>query len=184
VLATARKDFDPATFDPAADLLPLIADLELLALVGIVDPPHPTAKDSIATAKAAGIRVQMITGDHAVTVGAIARQLGIDGTVITGTELPHLDDAELLARLRRLHVFGRVAPEDKLRPALLMQESGEVVAMLDTTSLTGGEWGTVLGLSLIAPAIVGVDKAIQLRRQRSPRVAISQEAKPVAEARA
>jgi len=49
VLATARKDFDPATFDPAADLLPLVADLELLALVGIVDPPRPTAKDSITT---------------------------------------------------------------------------------------------------------------------------------------
>jgi P-type Ca2+ transporter type 2C len=54
--------------------------------------------------------------------------------------------------------------------------------LLDTTSLTGGEWGTVLGLSLIAPAIVGVDKAIQLRRQRSPSL-ISQETKPLAAAR-
>ena len=56
--------------------------------------------------------------------------------------------------------------------------------LLDTTSLTGGEWGTVLGLSLIAPAIVGVDKAIQLRRQRSPVGAVSQAATPVAEVRA
>jgi P-type Ca2+ transporter type 2C len=56
--------------------------------------------------------------------------------------------------------------------------------LLDTTSLTGGEWGTVLGLSLIAPAIVGVDKAIQLRRQRSTAGAVSQEPTLVAEARA
>ena len=76
VLATARKDFDPATFDPTADLLPLVDGLELLALVGIVDPPRPTAKASIATAKAAGIRVRMITGDHAVTAAAIARPAG------------------------------------------------------------------------------------------------------------
>ena len=81
VIATARKDFDPAAFDPGADLLPLVTGLELLALVGIVDPPRPTAKASIATAKAAGIRVRMITGDYAVTAAAVAGQLGIDGTV-------------------------------------------------------------------------------------------------------
>ena len=76
VLATAQRDFDPATFDPNADLLPLVADLELLALVGIVDPPRPEARDAIAKAHAAGIQVRMITGDHAVTAEAIARQLG------------------------------------------------------------------------------------------------------------
>jgi len=78
VIATARKDFDPAAFDPSADLLPLLAGLELLALVGIVDPPRPTAKTSIATAKAAGIRIRMITGDYAVTAAAVADELGID----------------------------------------------------------------------------------------------------------
>ena len=69
----ARTSTRP-TFDADADLLPLVASgLELLSLVGIVDPPRPSAKASIATAKAAGIRVRMITGDHAVTAGAIAR---------------------------------------------------------------------------------------------------------------
>ena len=63
MIATARKDFDPAAFDPGADLLPLVTGLELLTLVGIVDPPRPTARASIATAKKAGIRVRMITGD-------------------------------------------------------------------------------------------------------------------------
>src|SRR5690242_20165128 len=59
VLATGRKDFDPDSFDPSADLLPLVDGLTLLALVGIVDPPRPTAKDAIATAHAAGIQVRM-----------------------------------------------------------------------------------------------------------------------------
>ena len=78
-MATAQRDFDPATFDPNADLLPLIDDLTLLALVGIVDPPRPEARVAIEEAHAAGIQVRMITGDHAVTAEAIARQLGIGG---------------------------------------------------------------------------------------------------------
>ena len=85
-MATGRKDFDPATFDPAADLLPLLDGLTVLALVGIVDPPRPAAKAAIATAHAAGIQVRMITGDHAVTAAAIARELGIEGRAITGAE--------------------------------------------------------------------------------------------------
>src|SRR5262245_52780749 len=84
VMATARKDFDPATFDPNGDLLELMQDLTLLALIGIVDPPRPAAKDAIATAHAAGIEVRMITGDHAVTAAAIAKDLGIRGRAITG----------------------------------------------------------------------------------------------------
>ena len=68
-----------ASFDPGADLLELMDGLTLLALVGIVDPPRPAAKAAIATAHAAGIQVRMITGDHAVTAEAIARELGIRG---------------------------------------------------------------------------------------------------------
>ena len=71
-MATARRDFDPATFDAGGDMLELMQDLTLLALVGIVDPPRPAAKAAIATAHAAGIQVRMITGDHAVTAAAIA----------------------------------------------------------------------------------------------------------------
>ena len=79
VMATARKDFDPAGFDPDADLLELMDGLTLLALVGIVDPPRPAAKAAIAKAHEAGIQVRMITGDHAITAEAIARELGIRG---------------------------------------------------------------------------------------------------------
>ena len=86
VMATGRKDFDPASFDPSADLLPLLDGLTVLALVGIVDPPRPAAKAAIAVAHEAGIQVRMITGDHAVTAAAIASELGIPGRAITGAE--------------------------------------------------------------------------------------------------
>jgi Ca2+-transporting ATPase len=124
VLATARKDFDPAAFDPGADLLPLVNGLEMLALVGIVDPPRPTAKASIATAKAAGIRVRMITGDHAVTASAIAGQLGIDGKVITGAEFGSLSDDEALSAIDGVGVIARVTPEDKVRLVDMLKKRG------------------------------------------------------------
>ena len=75
VMAAARRDYDAATFNPNADLLPLVSNLTLLALAGIVDPPRPEAGDAIAEAHAAGIQVRMITGDHAVTAAAIAKDL-------------------------------------------------------------------------------------------------------------
>ena len=115
VIAIARKDFDPAAFDPRADLLPLVTGLELLALVGIVDPPRPTARASIATAKKAGIRVRMITGDYAVTAAAVAGQLGIDGTVLTGAEFAAMSDEEALGKVDGIGVIGRVTPEHKVR---------------------------------------------------------------------
>ncbi len=129
VLATARKDLYPAAFDPAADLLPLVDGLEMLALVGIVDPPRPTAKASIATAKAAGIKIRMITGDHAVTAAAIARQLGIDGTVITGAEFGALSDEQALETLGDVGVIARVTPEHKVRLVDLLKRQGHIVAM-------------------------------------------------------
>jgi P-type Ca2+ transporter type 2C len=152
VLATARKDFDPAVFDPAADLLPLVAGLELLALVGIVDPPRPTAKDSIATAKAAGIRTRMITGDHAVTAAAIARQLGIDGTVITGAEFAAITDDELLTRIDDIGVIARVTPEHKVRLVDTLKQKGQIVAMTgdgvnDAPALKRADIGIAMGIT-------------------------------------
>ena len=66
-------------------------DLHLLALVGIVDPPRAEARDAIARAKDAGIKVRMITGDHAITAEAIARQLGLEGRAITGAEFAAME---------------------------------------------------------------------------------------------
>jgi Ca2+-transporting ATPase len=129
VMAIARKDFDPDAFDPRADLLPLVTGLELLALVGIVDPPRPGARASVAQAKAAGIEVRMITGDHAVTAAAIARQLGIDGTVITGAEFGAMSDDEAMQRIADIGVIARVTPEQKVRLVDLLRRRGQIVAM-------------------------------------------------------
>jgi Ca2+-transporting ATPase len=129
VIATARKDFDPAAFDPGADLLSLVTGLELLALVGMVDPPRPTARASIATANKAGIRVRMITGDYAVTAAAVAGQLGIDGTVLTGAEFGAMSDEEALAKVDGIGVIARVSPEHKVRLVDVLRKKGQIVAM-------------------------------------------------------
>jgi P-type Ca2+ transporter type 2C len=129
VMATARKDFDPAAFNPGADLLPLVTGLELLALVGIVDPPRPTAKASIATAAKAGIRIRMITGDYAVTAAAVASQLGIDGSVLTGAEFGAMTDEEALAKVDDIGVIARVSPEHKVRLVDVLRKKGQIVAM-------------------------------------------------------
>jgi Ca2+-transporting ATPase len=153
VLATARKDFDPAAFDPDGDLLTAVSDgLELLSLVGIVDPPRPTAKASIAIAEDAGIRVRMITGDHAVTAGAIASKLGIRGSVMTGAEFAALDDDEALQRIDEVGVIARVTPQDKVRLVELLRRQGRIVAMTgdgvnDAPALKSADIGIAMGIT-------------------------------------
>jgi Ca2+-transporting ATPase len=152
VLAMARKDFDPATFDAKADLLPLVDGLTLLALVGIVDPPRTQAKDAIVTAKAAGIQVRMITGDHAVTAAAIARQLGIEGRAITGAEFAAMSDDELLKQIDSIGVIARVTPEDKVRLVDTLKRRGHVVAMTgdgvnDAPALKRADIGIAMGIT-------------------------------------
>jgi len=152
VMATARKDFDPATFDPGGDLLPLVSDLELLALVGIVDPPRPAAKASIATAKSAGIRIRMITGDHAVTAAAIAGELGIEGRVITGAEFGSMSDDTALGAIDEVGVIARVTPEHKVRLVDLLKKKGQIVAMTgdgvnDAPALKRADIGIAMGIT-------------------------------------
>jgi Ca2+-transporting ATPase len=152
VLATARRDLDPAAFDPAADLLPLVTELELLSLVGIVDPPRPTARASIATARAAGIKIRMITGDHAVTAGAIARNLGIDGKVITGAQFGAMSDMEALDAIDDIGVIARVTPEHKVRLVDLLKSKGQIVAMTgdgvnDAPALKKADIGIAMGIT-------------------------------------
>ena len=153
VIAVARTDLDPAAFDPGADLLPLVTGLELLALVGIVDPPRPTARASIATARAAGIRVRMITGDYAVTAAATARELGIDGTVISGAEFGAMSDAEALAKIDGIGVIARVGPEHKVRLVDVLRKQGQIVAMTgdgvnDAPALKKADIGIAMGTGL------------------------------------
>ena len=150
VMATARRDFDPAAFDPGADLLPLVTDLELLALVGIVDPPRPGAKASVGQAKSAGIEVRMITGDHAVTAAAIARQLGIDGKVISGAEFGAMTDDEAMEAIADVGVIARVTPEHKVRLVDMLKREGQIVAMTgdgvnDAPALKKADIGIAMG---------------------------------------
>jgi P-type Ca2+ transporter type 2C len=150
VMATARKDLDPAAFDPGADLLPLVTGLELLALVGIVDPPRPTVRAAIATAKRAGIQVRMITGDHAVTAAAVADELGIDGAVITGAEFGAMSDEEALVKVDGIGVIARVSPEHKVRLVDVLRKKGQIVAMTgdgvnDAPALKKADIGIAMG---------------------------------------
>jgi P-type Ca2+ transporter type 2C len=152
VMATARKDFDPASFDPDADLLPLVDGLTLLALVGIVDPPRPQARDAIAEAKSAGIQVRMITGDHAVTAEAIARQLGIEGRAITGAQFAAMSDDEAVQAIDGIGVMARVTPEDKVRLVETLKRRGHVVAMTgdgvnDAPALKRADIGIAMGIT-------------------------------------
>ena len=152
VMATAERDFDPKKFDASADLLPLVSDLTLLALVGIVDPPRPEAKLAIEKAHAAGIQVRMITGDHAVTAEAIARQLGITGRAITGKEFAAMDDATVDREIDTIGVIARVAPEDKVHLVDILKRKGHIVAMTgdgvnDAPALKKADIGVAMGIT-------------------------------------
>ena len=151
VLAFAIRDLPSDAMTAALeDPMGQVHDLVLISLVGIIDPLRPEAVDAVRVARTAGIDVRMITGDHTVTARAIADELGLGPGVITGTELSHLSDDEVIEQLPQLHVFGRVAPEDKVRLARLMQEAGEVVAMTgdavnDAAALKQADIGVAMG---------------------------------------
>ena len=152
VLAVATRDFDPATFDGGASLLDEVHDLTMLALVGIVDPPRREARDAIARCTEAGIRVRMITGDHATTAAAIAAQLGIEGRALTGIEFAALDDEELARQVDEIGVVARVAPEDKVRLVDILAGKGNVVAMTgdgvnDAPALKRADIGVAMGIT-------------------------------------
>ena len=152
VMATARRDFDPATFDAGADMLELMQDLTMLALVGIVDPPRSTAKAAIATAHSAGIQVRMITGDHAVTAAAIADNLGIQGRAITGAQFAELSDEQADREIDEIGVIARVTPEQKVRLVDILKRKGHVVGMTgdgvnDAPALKQSDIGIAMGIT-------------------------------------
>ena len=152
VLAVAYRDFDPDTFDPKGDLLGQVKELTLVAFVGIVDPPRKEAKDAIALCKDAGIRVRMITGDHATTAAAIARQLGISGRAVTGNEFAAMSDDEVNKQIDEIGVIARVAPEDKVRLVDVLKRRGNIVAMTgdgvnDAPAIKRSDIGVAMGIT-------------------------------------
>ncbi|GIJ19734.1 ATPase [Micromonospora lutea] len=153
VLAVGTQDFPADGFDPTDDLKDMLDRVVVVALVGIVDPPRPEAGQAIAECRAAGIRVRMITGDHVVTAGAIAAELGIAGQAVSGTDLDRIeDDAELGRRLDDIGVIARVSPEHKIRIVRALRARGDVVAMTgdgvnDAPALREADIGIAMGRS-------------------------------------
>jgi Ca2+-transporting ATPase len=129
VMAAGVRDLDASSFDPEGDLLDYVQDLEMTSLVGMVDPPRPESKEAVTDAQKAHIRVRMVTGDDVLTGAAIAKQLGIDGEAILGSEFAALDEQERLQRIDRIGVVGRVAPEHKVMLVDTLKQRGELVAM-------------------------------------------------------
>jgi Ca2+-transporting ATPase len=152
VMVVAQRDLDPGVLQSGGDLIDQIRDLTLLAMVGIVDPPRPEARVAIAQCREAGIRVRMITGDHATTAAAIARELGIEGRAVTGAEFSAMSDEQLTDELDDIGVIARVAPEDKVRLVTLLKRKGNVVAMTgdgvnDAPALKTADIGVAMGIT-------------------------------------
>lgn len=159
VLALASKP--PADGQSALSHDDLAADMVFLGLQGMMDPPRPEAVRAVKACHRAGIAVKMITGDHAVTAAAVARQIGLlhEGLlqkgqtgILNGRELAELDDAALAQAVRQTHVFARVAPEQKLRLVRALQANGEIVAMTgdgvnDAPALKQADIGVAMGIT-------------------------------------
>ena len=152
VLAVASRQIPVAAAEFEGSLSEEIADLTLEALVGILDPPRPEAIAAVAECRDAGIGVKMITGDHASTAGAIAAELGIVGSVMTGAELEATSDADLAAMIHGVGVCARVSPEHKVRVVKALQANDDVVAMTgdgvnDAPALKQAEIGIAMGIT-------------------------------------
>jgi len=105
-------------------------DLTFIGLQAMIDPPRPDVAESLRRTRGAGIRVIMITGDYGETAQAIGREVGIDGDGLSGEELAGFADPELRRILQQgVSIFSRVAPEDKLRIVVALQQLGYTVAM-------------------------------------------------------
>lgn len=157
LLALAVRRSDASTtlnFDDIED-----GGFTLLAVLGLADPPRDEAIRAVATCRAAGIRVKMITGDHAATALAIGRQLGLGGhqhesgesaRAVIGAEIETLDDARLREVVTETDIFARASPEHKLRLVEALQSLGEVTAMTgdgvnDAPALRRADIGVAMG---------------------------------------
>jgi len=148
-LALARRTLPE---DVALDEDAVETGLTLLGVVGIIDPPRPEVTQAVQTAREAGIRVVMITGDAPATALAIAQRIGLPAKkAITGQDINNMDDSRLDTLLAGEVVFARTTPEHKLRIVSLLQKQGEIVGMTgdgvnDAPALKKADIGIAMGL--------------------------------------
>ena len=146
VLGMARADGDQTDRDD-------LSGLTFLGFVGMIDPPREGVRDAVAACNRAGIRVLMVTGDHADTARAIAADVGVDAEqVLTGVEISDLSDAELSEQLSRASVLARISPTQKLRIVNRLQADGETVAVTgdgvnDAPALKAAHIGAAMGIT-------------------------------------
>ncbi|AGF72512.1 cation-transporting P-type ATPase [Corynebacterium halotolerans] len=151
VLAAAHRPADEGTTELGTGDVDA-GGFIFLGLYGIIDPPREEAIEAVETVQRAGVRVRMITGDHASTATAIAREVGIAGErTVTGAELEAADDEELRRIVDEADVYARTSPEHKLRLVRALQATGEVVAMTgdgvnDAPSLKQADVGVAMGI--------------------------------------
>lgn len=130
----------------------LDGEMTFIGLIGLIDPPRSEAISAVAECHEAGIRVKMITGDHAGTARAIGHQIGLKNTdrVLTGADLENMDDAQLAAVVVDTDIFARTSPEHKLRLVMALQSHGLTVAMTgdgvnDAPALKRADAGIAMG---------------------------------------
>jgi len=153
VLAMAYKELPADT--AAITERDMTGGFVLAGIQGIIDPPRPEVIEAIKGCKEAGIRVVMVTGDHAVTATAIGRMVGIVGegaSALTGRELETISDEELFDKVRDTSIFARVSPDHKLRIVQQLMQHGEVVAVTgdgvnDAPALKAAHIGVAMGKS-------------------------------------
>ena len=141
VLAMAWKEYDGT--DPEDRMV-------FAGFIGLLDPPREDAVRALKTAMEAGIKVIMITGDHAKTAEAVAKMVGLEGRVVTGEELDSMSDEKLRETVEDVAVFARVSPRHKPRIVEALQKNGHVVAMTgdgvnDAVALKRADIGIAMG---------------------------------------
>jgi cation-transporting P-type ATPase F len=152
VLAFATRETEQGT--AALNHPDVASGMTFIGLQGMIDPPRQEAITAVQKCHTAGIRVKMITGDHALTASSIAHQVGLHNptNVVTGKELIEISDSELIVVADRTSVFARVTPEQKLRLVEALQAKGNVAAMTgdgvnDAPALKRADIGVAMGIT-------------------------------------
>ena len=153
VLALAYRSLDQVSNEP--DPEEIETDLTFVGLIAMQDPPRPEVAEAVNKANGAGLRTIMITGDHAATAAAIARQVGIlrpEGIVVEGATLETMTDDDLFSQIGMIDVFARVSPQHKVRIVEALKSEGHIVAMTgdgvnDAPALKKADIGIAMGIT-------------------------------------